>query len=138
LIAWCLGEERFYFYLGAYNEIIYRLVIRNRVSIDELPKHFWMIKIGPHAQDEVFNHAEPRHHSELSFHFTEVSSIKGNDLVRFAGDCFQCADNQDIYPWPLFFESGKWKRRYAWTLLGKIEQTKREHAYRAQHERLLQ
>jgi hypothetical protein len=98
-----------------------------------------MIKTGPHPQDKVFSDAYPRHGSELSFHFTEVSSIKGSDLVRFVEDCFRCegppyGEELSIYRWPLFFEHRRvdlgehWKPHYAWTVLGKIvEQAKREH-----------
>jgi len=53
--------------------------------------------------------------AELSFHYTELASVKGADLVRFVKDCFRCTQSCDIYPWPLFFKSGKWKKHYAWT-----------------------
>jgi hypothetical protein len=124
VIAWRLGEERFYFYLGAYNEIIYRLKIRAALERSDLPDHFWRITVKPGVHTNVL--AFPQHWTELSFHHSEVSSVKGSDLVRFVQDCFRCAGKEDVYPWPLFFQSGQWKQHYAWTVLGKIEQTKRE------------
>jgi hypothetical protein len=134
LIAWRIGDERFYFYFGPYNEITYRLIIRS-AERSELPTWFWMIKIGPHPQDKVFSDAYPQHGSELSFYFTELPSIKGSDLVRFAQDCFRCAEEEDIYLWPLFFEhrradtGERWEPHYAWTVLGKTKQTEREHEH---------
>jgi hypothetical protein len=92
----------------------------------------------------VASHAGPRHSSELSFDTSELSSIKGNDLVRFVCDCFGYAQEEDIYRWPLFFAHRRpkpwrdigsadpeepWQPHFAWTVLGKIEQTKRERAY---------
>ena len=47
-IGWRLGDERFYFYFGPYNEITYRLLVSNSAR-SELPKYFWMIKLGPYA-----------------------------------------------------------------------------------------
>jgi hypothetical protein len=140
LIAWRVGDERFYFYFGPYNEITYRLLVQPAYET-ELPKWFWMIKIEPHPQDKAASHAGPRHGYELSFHFSEAPSIKGSDLVRFVEDCFGCAQEEDIYRWPLFFAHRRpkpwwaigsadpeepWQPHYAWSVLGKTEQTKRE------------
>jgi hypothetical protein len=124
LIAWHLGDQCFYFYLTLYNAIIYWLKIQVTYGGD-LPKTFWRI---PNPLDYYRECPEPKHRSELSFHFTELSSIKGVDLVRFVQDCFRCTEGLDIYRWPLFFESGQWNYDYAWTILGKLEQIKREHA----------
>jgi hypothetical protein len=161
-IGWRLGDERFYFYFGPYNEITYRLLIQYAQEINLEPKFFpkWfsMIKIGPHPQDKVVSHASPQNGSELSFHKSELSSIKGSDLVRFVGDCFRCErvpyareSESAIYRWPLFFahlrprpwrsahwrpgdtEDYPWDLHYAWTVLGKIEQTKREQEYIKAH-----
>jgi hypothetical protein len=110
--------------LTLYNPIIYRLKIQVSYGGD-LPKTFWRI---PNPLDYFHECPEPKHRSELSFHFTELPSIKGADLVRFVQDGFRCAEGQDMYRWPLFFDSGGWNYDYAWTVFGKIEQTKREHA----------
>jgi len=124
LIAWRLGDECFYFYLTSYNEIIYRLRIQAS-HWGDLPHTFRRIR---NLSDDYCVSPEPKHRSELSFHFSERASIKGADLVQFVQDCFRCAGHLDVYRWPLFFDSGQWNHNYAWTILGKIEQTKREHA----------
>jgi hypothetical protein len=144
LIAWRKGQEGFHLRFGPYNEITYRLIIADARQ-SELPEWFWTIKIGPHLQDKL-SIADAHHGSELSFHQNELSSIKGSDLVRFTEDCFRCAQEEDIYRWPLFFAHRQpkpwwaigsadplepWQPDYAWTVLGKVEQTKRERAYRA-------
>jgi hypothetical protein len=125
LTAWRagrLGDECFYFRLTCYSNLIYRLRIDGSYNND-LPKTFWQI---PNANCQ---YPVPKHRSELSFHYTEAQSIKGADLVRFVQDCFRCAEGQDIYRWPLFFDSGRWDHDYAWTVLGKDEQDKRDRVY---------
>jgi hypothetical protein len=125
LIAWRVGDECFYFRLTCYNNLIYRLRIDYNDG-DHLPKTFWRIQ----NSDAFYRKCpEPKHSSELSFHYTEAQSIKGADLVRFVQDCFRCTDGLKIYRWPLFFGTGQWNHDYAWTVLGKIEQTKRDHVY---------
>jgi hypothetical protein len=75
LIAWRLGDECFYFYLTLYNPIIYRLKIQVSYGVD-LPKTFWR----PNPLDYCHKRPEPKHRSELSFHFSELPSIKGHRL----------------------------------------------------------
>lgn len=120
VIGWRSRDRWGYFWLTAYNEIIYRLRTDLSDMRNDLPKRFWTNLPKP---------AEP-YGTELSFHFSELDKIQGSDLVRFVEDTFRHHDSPKlIYRWPLFFESSKWNSDYAWTELGKLEQTKREHVY---------
>jgi hypothetical protein len=130
LIGWKLrGDRRAYFWLTAYNEIIYRLRTDLQIEARDLPQRFWSPDerfLGPYRQPVIST--QPPYSAELSFHFSEANNVTGPELVRFVEDCFQYPEQRElIFQWPLFFASGKWHPDYAWSLLGKAEQTKREH-----------
>jgi hypothetical protein len=133
LIGWKLGQDRrAYFWLTEYNEIIYRLRTDLEVGPHDLPKRFWGPDerfLGPYRLPVISTHSP--YGAELSFHFSEASNITGPELVRFVEDCFQYPEQRKlIFQWPLFFASGKWNTDYAWSELGKAEQTKREHHHK--------
>jgi hypothetical protein len=134
LIGWKLDQEnrRAYFWLTEYNEIIYRLRTDFEVGPHDLPKRFWRPDerfLGPYRLPIISIH--PPYGAELRFHFSEAGNITGPELVRFVEDCFQYPEQRKpIFQWPLFFASGKWNADYAWSLLGKAEQTKREHQHK--------
>ena len=130
LIGWKIRRDRrAYFWLTEYNEIFYRLRTDFQIQVGDLPQRFWDSQerfLGPYKQPIIF--PRPPYSAELSFHFSEANNITGLELVRFVEDCFQYPEQRElIFQWPLFFASGEWHPDYAWSLLGKAEQTKREH-----------
>src|SRR6516165_7973705 len=60
-IGWRLGDERFYFYFGPYNEITYRLLIQY-AHFDLDPKFFPKWFLGPYYRGKV--HPGPQNGSE--------------------------------------------------------------------------
>ena len=112
LIAWkTLGQIRFV-YLLQFNRIIYQFSLGPNQN--NLPAQI----TGATDPNKC-----PRYYAELNFHYSETPLIRGTDLVRFVEDCFRFPTQpQDIYRWPLFFASGRWKLRLAWTTLAQSEQ----------------
>jgi hypothetical protein len=85
----------------------------------DLPKRFWLPEQPPQSV----------YASELSFHFSELDAVTGEDLVRFIGDCFRFpAQPESIWRWPLFCHDQSYPH-YAWSRLGQSKETEFEHQY---------
>ncbi|MGA8660451.1 MAG: hypothetical protein WB586_30405, partial [Chthoniobacterales bacterium] len=116
LIAWKNLSQLRFVYLLQLNRVIYRFSLSRGPIQNNLPDQI----VGTID----LNHGQ-RYPAQLNFHYSETFLIKGTDLVRFTEDCFRFfAQPKYIYPWPLFFASGRWQPRMAWTELAQRAQRK--------------
>jgi hypothetical protein len=122
VLGWSAGQTKGLLRFCCLDDVNYRLSTRY------LDGHFLFERSAARRLEQAGLVRQELLETELTFHWSELHHIRGEELVRFYEDCFQCRQPEEVYRWPLFCSGEQDYPVYAWSLYGWAQEQKREGA----------